>query len=935
MRLTFLFFLIFNSISTFSQDVYTENIGLESGLPSENIYDIYKDSKGFIWCSSDIGLIRLNGIEYRVFTTQNNFSNSGTFLKEDDWGRIWFQSFDGFYFYVEDNQLKLADFIDNFGNNNFFIEKEFLYRTSSKGIEKINLLKKTSEVFFEKKNNQFCHNTKDKIFAGDSIIYILDKKSGAIEVKIPLKQKFNSFISFSNTDYFALSDRSKTNPKIILIDSKGSVTEGSLEIPETLQNLYLLDNEIWCFTKNGIYRFNYQLKPINSTPFLKNKNVSSFIFTNPSRLWVSSPTNGIFIVHDLNSKEFKINGDYFASISKKGSRIFTGTNQGKIYSHKEDLSSELYFDTFENQQILQLNFDLFEHFNFFTGNGLYIEDLKNKKIVRNYFSTKQIIALDDNTIATASTGHAAILSTQETEQLKTPYNFRILDNIRAKSIAFDPSIRALFIATNRGLYKHHNSKTTRILANQKDIYFKKILCNSDSLVGISNDGKLYFLFNKNLHPFEYALSFKNIKKYNNKIYLSSEKTIYQISNQKLIPLAQVSKYHKIIDFEIVNDFVFCITKEKLIKIPIKYNNKEAEVPKIFIHEISLNQNQLDFENEFHFEEQDNQLKISFDLIHFGATEEFELYYRLNETLYPLHFNQSEIVFSNLKDGKYSFGFVIKNSNKTEVFSSSVVNFNVLPPLWRRTWFIITLVFSISTIGFLIYKKTIKTIKLKNLKEIKRLQLENSLKESRLQLIKSQMNPHFFFNAINNIQSFIFMNESKEASSYLSKFSKLTRKILEFSEVNTITLDEEIDSLKLYLEIQQMRFKDLNFSIKTTNIEDLKALKIPTMLVQPYVENAILHGLSHSEKEKKLIIHFKFTEPNIIHIYVRDNGIGREKSSEINKSNTLKNKSFATKANMERIKLLNKDQYNIEIKYRDLWSIQEKSLGTLVIIKIEL
>ncbi|VXC28015.1 conserved hypothetical protein [Flavobacterium sp. 9AF] len=197
-----------------------------------------------------------------------------------------------------------------------------------------------------------------------------------------------------------------------------------------------------------------------------------------------------------------------------------------------------------------------------------------------------------------------------------------------------------------------------------------------------------------------------------------------------------------------------------------------------------------------------------------------------------------------------------------------------------------------------------------------------------------MNPHFFFNAINNIQSYIFTNETKEASLYLSKFSKLTRKILEFSDANWISLKEEIDALRLYLELQQMRFKDLYFEITIDKISNIEQIKIPTMMFQPYVENAILHGLSHSLNPKQLNINFTI-QKNILVTTITDNGIGRKKSEELNKNTINKPQSFATKANLERIQLLNKDQYKISVNYIDLQTEDKKSLGTQVIIKIEL
>jgi LytS/YehU family sensor histidine kinase len=130
------------------------------------------------------------------------------------------------------------------------------------------------------------------------------------------------------------------------------------------------------------------------------------------------------------------------------------------------------------------------------------------------------------------------------------------------------------------------------------------------------------------------------------------------------------------------------------------------------------------------------------------------------------------------------------------------------------------------------------------------ELEKELNRSVLTSIKSQLNPHFFYNALNTIQSFVYMDDRKNASNYLGRFSKLTRTILEMSEKETISLKEEIEALTLYLELEKMRFEDsFSFEMNYQGV-DAELENIPPMLIQPYVENAVKHGLLHKKGNKR-------------------------------------------------------------------------------------
>lgn len=250
-----------------------------------------------------------------------------------------------------------------------------------------------------------------------------------------------------------------------------------------------------------------------------------------------------------------------------------------------------------------------------------------------------------------------------------------------------------------------------------------------------------------------------------------------------------------------------------------------------------------------------------------------------------------------------------------------------------------LILSLLVFGYFIFnrfkiKKQNELLKIRLLDAEKTILAEKKASQSELKALKSQMNPHFFFNALNTIQSYIATNETEEASDYLNKFSKLTRMILEMTDKNWITIDEEIKMQTLYLNLQKIRLPDFNFYINIKNNSIIDAT-IPTMLLQPYIENAVIHGLAHKLGIKNLWINFEINSKNQLEIEIKDNGIGLTKANEINQKNSNKNTSFATKATLERLEIINRNDFKIKIETNELFDKNEKSEGTEIKITMDL
>ncbi|MDB4539265.1 histidine kinase [Saprospiraceae bacterium] len=224
------------------------------------------------------------------------------------------------------------------------------------------------------------------------------------------------------------------------------------------------------------------------------------------------------------------------------------------------------------------------------------------------------------------------------------------------------------------------------------------------------------------------------------------------------------------------------------------------------------------------------------------------------------------------------------------------------------------------------KQTAKQLALK-------LEYENQIKTHEMQSLRAQMNPHFIFNSLNSIKGYITTNESRIAAKYLTKFSKLIRLILNHSRLSKISLAEELESLELYIDLEQLRLENsFTYTIKSTTTIDLEKISIPPMIIQPYVENAIWHGLVHKEGMKYLQINIDQSD-KIIAISIMDNGVGRKASQEINAEKKKLHKSHGMNITKKRIELINKSSDFESVKVSDLYDQHGKPTGTNVLINL--
>ncbi|MGA0557027.1 histidine kinase [Larkinella sp. VNQ87] len=215
------------------------------------------------------------------------------------------------------------------------------------------------------------------------------------------------------------------------------------------------------------------------------------------------------------------------------------------------------------------------------------------------------------------------------------------------------------------------------------------------------------------------------------------------------------------------------------------------------------------------------------------------------------------------------------------------------------------------------------------------EFEQKLADTEMTALRAQMNPHFIFNCLNSIKLYTLENEAEKASEYLTKFSRLIRLVLENSRSELVTLHNELDALHLYIDLEAMRFKEkLRYQIMVSPGIDTQFVRIPPLLLQPYVENAIWHGLMHKPEGGTITIEVEQPQENCLHIEITDDGIGRQRAAELKSKSAGKHKSFGMQVTADRIRMINQ-LYNMQTQTRieDLVDSFGEACGTRVTLEI--
>jgi tetratricopeptide (TPR) repeat protein len=322
--------------------------------------------------------------------------------------------------------------------------------------------------------------------------------------------------------------------------------------------------------------------------------------------------------------------------------------------------------------------------------------------------------------------------------------------------------------------------------------------------------------------------------------------------------------------------------------------------------------------------------------------------------YRQYVAEKDSLFGEEKDSEYNkhaLAFEYAKKRDSLNFTSKLQNIALAQAkiqndnkLKQQSLYAIAVILVLSLVSsYFIFTNRIQNVNFKNeltreklALQVKQLSFESRLNDLRLESLKSQMNPHFIFNCLNSIKYYVEINETEAASVYITKFSKLIRHILDGARAEKVSLATEIEVIRLYLDMEQMRLKDkLHYTLNLANDLNPETIESPSLLIQPYVENAIWHGIMNKSEGGMVKIDVKRSvDGDYLVITVADNGVGRQKAAEIRKRN-FQHTSHASTLNNERMSMFNA-KYNAknEVVISDLKDADNNACGTLVTIKLQ-
>jgi ligand-binding sensor domain-containing protein len=970
----FLFIAVFLLLSLsnsklFSQSVFLQHFSTKNGLPSNNCYYSLQDSKGYIWIATDAGVSRFDGRVFENFSIDDGLPDNQILqLKEDRSGKIWFLSLNGqiSYFFngkiynqsnsellrlLKFNSIVVSFFQDSKGRIWFGTNKNLLVMWDGKTIMKY--ISANAEKQFI---NAFIHeDAQGKVWVySNTSVRVLEGNTFKVVPHRSLPISYKTALNLPDKS-LAFIDKAGLNVRYGYAETFERPVQGQM-LSGDLGYFYLdEDNGIWISNNSGVHHLekNGLIKD-----YVPNIAASQVIKDAKDNMWFTT-ANGMYMLPRRDERLYVVGQregltkEAVKSITKDSNKFWLGMEEGTINvfstpgfkiskidlpnKEKYNVIKQIYHDSLNNSIYFSSEYGLGRINNADNLNSKidYLKESNNSMFVIKSFSVAK-----QGSLSLALSSGVVILPNSKAKFEFNSFSFKKGSNFfpgRAYCVFYDDK-KNLWVSNISGLSKLAGGKSsnlyetstllTRRINDIQQLEDGTIILATDGygLVCVK-DGRITKVINE-----QDGLA-DNICK---KLFVKNGK-VWVVTNEGINKVTLNTGEVSIESFEYTNallkddvnglyiedQYAYFATNSGVVFFQIAPVKPYIEAPKVYITSIVNNQAKLDIGNpDYVLNPSNNSITFYYSAIDF-QNRNITYRYRLKGDAKWTETKTRRLEFSSMEPGKYTFELSAKSTDSSWS-KPAVVIFELEKHFWQSLWFIALL----CVIGGLIlYKAAVTITRRQKNKEQEQLLLKNKILMLEQRALQAMMNPHFVFNVMNSIQHYINTKDTGSANKVLTGFARLIRKNLEICTKSYISVEEEIEYLELYLSLEKKRFGGkLNYQITVDPAIDREETLIPSMILQPYIENAIWHGIMPLENGGTIDVSIQLTEKHKLLIQVRDDGVGIDNSLREKKGEHISKGMSLTK---ERINLLNQVESNpIHIDVR-----QNGISGTFVSIEI--
>lgn len=987
-RLLYILFLMFTVVlsvkSTAQPGHYLlETFGTRNGMLSSKVYALAQSSDRKLWIGTELGLTMYDGYGFTnyQYTAANESIGRILCITQDSLNGIWIGGDKGL-FLVQGNAVKKIELqsrtalavealLTDAAGNVWAGDLNALYKINRQQIQQVyknnrGVIDLSPFASFTKRVFCIAEDNKQHIYAGsyDGIFKIASNANSYETAWLnpdPV-QPVRSVAAYTpDSILWNCLDR---HPAQMI---NGKITAGSTEafIGRTV---FISRNRSYALTTSGVGIFNNGIvKPVVSFGNTTNNAVTALVDAEEN-IWVGSWEGLLkFRKSAFNQYALKhnIHNEAFSFLEKKNGDLLFGGNRGLVFTRKQDelIADKAIPALFPLAEVMCMYEDVDGAL--WAGSGYQgISRLKNNKLT-NWKNTgflkdnncEELCEVPGGKLFACTENGVTVLDPMAGDPLTAHYPFK-KKYTRPPELfgCFQTGKSGYWFYGSRGLYKLVNGELVEdSIQNMpvSNLYINKITSDKKGNAWVATQGKglLKCRFendrlvmvkqydSRNGLPSDIALSVLVDKNDNVWLgdYMSFSVLVKAGIEEQLISFNEkdglISSYYQTLKLEQQqNGTIWGLTSMGVVSFHPDSIALNSLPPVLLISRVVTGDSgeSITGESAPTLSYKNNSLQFHFTAVCLTDPSRIRYAYRLKELDSNWTYtNNRDVEFNFLQPGNYTFEIKACNNNNIWTKEPLQYHFTIRQPFWQTWWFMLLVISLAGAVVYVVFRANLRAYQSKAT-------IKQQLAELEAKAIRAQMNPHFIFNSLNAIQETIITEKVDAAYDYLSRFSKLLRMVLDHSEKNFISLNSELETISLYLSLEALRFsQSFSYSIEMEEELEKEELFIPSLLLQPFVENAIWHGLSNKEGEKKLLLQFEETDGNLVCV-IQDNGIGREKAAEIkrNKLGAGRFESKGTRLAMQRIEILNRERPgSANIETVDLYDDSGNAAGTKVIITI--